>query len=214
MCAADASTGRVLFASSKERITRRKHDGGNVASLVEHCLDALDMGVEDVAKVVMNNHHHRILPFAESHVDKMEWEEGLGINGGAEAGYADEYNLLTTAGQRMEVSHHLAHAYSAAAQCPFHTGMVVVMDGMGDTWRTMNRAKDQRDKTYHSDLAADQGTIQFVPSDIQERAKTSHYDWREAESVYTFTKEKGKNLTIKVRRAIVPLPPFSTILSP
>ena len=25
----------------------------------------------------------------------------------------------------MEVSHHLSHAYSAAAQCPFDTGMVV-----------------------------------------------------------------------------------------
>jgi len=191
----------VLFASSKERLSRNKHEGGNVASLVEMCLDELDLDVENVCKVVMNNHHHRILPI-ESNVGHMEWEEGLGINGGNEDGYSDEYNLLESVENKLEMSHHLAHAYSAAAQCPFDTGMVVVMDGMGETWRTMRRAVESEDETYVSDLtlcgnSEDGDGIQFIPSDIEDRAKNSYFDWREAESVYTFDKKDGKHLSVK-----------------
>ena len=180
-------------------MTRKKHDGGNVASLVELCLDALDLDVDNIHKVVMNNHHHRI-SVVESNVGHMEWEEGLGMNGGVEDGYSDEYNLLEGVEDKMEVSHHLAHAYSAAAQCPFDKGMIVVMDGMGETWRTMRRAVEDDDEMYVSDLTlcgGDGSGIQFIPSDIEERAKTSYFDWREAETVYTFSKD-DKHLTIKV----------------
>ena len=206
LCAADAVSGRVLFALSKERITRKKHDGGNTAGLVELCLDQLNLGLEDVVKVVMNNHHHRILPFVENRPLHMEWEEGLGINGGVEDGYSDEYNILTSIERKIEISHHLAHAYSAAAQCPFREGMIVVMDGMGETYRTMKRAAELGDESYVSDFSlcklqnsevAIEEHIQFVPSDIEERARLSCFDWREAESVYTFHKN-GRNLTIKV----------------
>lgn len=192
ICAANAKTGEVLFALSKERITRKKHDGGNTADLVEICLDQLDLDIDSIVKVVMNNHHHRILPFIESNLNHMEWEEGLGINGGQEDGYSDEYNMLTSVEDKIEMSHHLAHAYSTAAQCPFNEGMIVVMDGMGETFRTMKFAHENDDATYVSDftLCAENGhnDIQFVPSDIEEKAKTSYFDWREAESVYTFEK--------------------------
>ena len=141
--------------------------------------------------------------FIESDVEHMEWEEGLGINGGTKGGYSNEYNLLTCAAERLEVSHHLAHAYSAAAQCPFRSGMVVVMDGMGDTWRMMKRALESGDGTYLSDLTLsrkagdDDGGIRFVPSDIEERVKSSYFDWREAESFYTFSKDK-RQLSVKI----------------
>ena len=201
LCAANAETGEVLFALSKERITRKKHDGGNTAELVELCLDQLDLDLDSVVKVVMNNHHHRILPFIESNPNHMEWEEGLGINGGQEDGYSDEYNLLTSVGDKIEMSHHLAHAYSAAAQCPFDEGMIVVMDGMGETFRTMKCAQEEKDDTYVSDftLCGEDGDdhIEFVPSDIRERAKSSYFDWREAESIYTFQKDKTE-LNVKV----------------
>ena len=62
LCAADAKTGEVLFAMSKERLTRRKHDSGNVASLVEKCLEQLDLDLDSIERVVVNNHHHRVLP--------------------------------------------------------------------------------------------------------------------------------------------------------
>ena len=204
LCAADATTGNVLFALSKERITRKKHDGGNIANLVEQCLEELNLDMENIVKVVMNNHHHRILPFIEANVHHMEWEEGLGINGGMEIGYSDEYNLLDSVEDKLELSHHLAHAYSAAAQCPFDTGLIVVMDGMGETYRTMMRAKQCEDATYVSDFSLCEEdddinkAIQFVPSDIDERAKTSYFDWREAESVYTFCKDGRYSLKIKV----------------
>ena len=217
ICCADANTGEILFALSKERISRIKHDGGNSASLIELCLDTLNLDIDNIDKVVMNNHHHRILPFIEHNVEHMEWEEGLGINGGSSStsdeGYSDEYNLLSDI-TKLELSHHLAHAYSAAAQSPFDKGMIVVMDGMGETWRTMKRGVLDEDGTYVSDLTLLEGNnnnddddgddidIQFIPSDIEEKAKTSYFDWREAESVYTFSKtddngKKNNQLRIK-----------------
>ena len=136
ICAADAVTGEVLFAMAKERLSRKKHDGGNVATLVDKCLEQLELDMDSIQKVVVNNHHHRVFS-VESNIDHMEWEEGLGINGGAEVGYTDEENLFTSVPEKYEMSHHLAHAYSAAAQCPFDKGMIVIMDGIKETYRTM-----------------------------------------------------------------------------
>ena len=93
ICAANADTGNVLFAISKERLTRKKHDSGNVAVLVEECLRCLNLDIDSITKVVMNNHHHRILPIESSRLH-LEWEAGLGINGGEESGYDDDENLL------------------------------------------------------------------------------------------------------------------------
>ena len=196
ICAADATTGKVLFALSKERLSRKKHQSGNVASLVETCLDQLELDLDSVEKVVVNNHHHRVLHL-EQNVDHLEWETGLEINGGSEGGYTDEENLLSDAEQMMEMSHHLAHAYSAAAQCPFEEGLVVVMDGMGETYRTMRVAKETNDERYVSDLLFD-GEFECIPKDIKERSEKSIFDWREAESAYVFTKTSD-SLSVKVR---------------
>lgn len=189
LCAADARTGRILFALSKERIgRRRKHDAGNVAALVETCLESLDVSMENIQSVVVNNHHHRVLPL-EQNLRHLEWEAGLGINnGGGEDGYTDPENLFPDIPQH-EISHHLAHAYSTAAQAPFDVGMCVVMDGMGETFRTMQQAIVANDTTYTSDLSFGLDSFQCVPSDIATRAATnSIFDWREAESVYLFNK--------------------------
>lgn len=199
ICAADASTGQVYFAMSKERLSRKKHDGGNIVSLVELCLDQLELDLDSVEKVVVNNHHHRVLPM-ESNVDKIEWEVGMGINGGSEGGYSDEENLLHFA-EQLEISHHLAHAYSAACQSPFESGMVVVMDGMGETYRTMRAALESNDSRYVSDLSFE-GQYECIPSDIQERSGKSVFDWREAESVYEFNKTLS-GIQVKVRSLLL-----------
>jgi predicted NodU family carbamoyl transferase len=185
ICAADASTGKVLFAMAKERLTRKKHDSGNVASLVELCLDQLELDLDNVVKVVVNNHHHRVLPMERS-LDHLEWEVGMGINGGVESGYSDEENLLFEADQ-TEISHHLAHAYSAACQSPFNEGLVMIMDGMGETYRTMRAAIETNDDKYVSDLLFE-GEYECIPRDIREKSQTSVFDWREAESAYEFKK--------------------------
>lgn len=188
LCAANAKTGEVLFAISKERLSRRKHDSGNIATLVETCCDSLNLDLDAIETVVMNNHHHRILPL-EVNPAHMEWEAGLHINNGQEDGYDDEENLLPNA-KKTELSHHLAHAYSTAAQCPFPNGLIVIMDGMGETYRTMLRAKESNDATYVSDftLLENDEDLELLPRDIREKSQTSYFDWREAESVYVFSK--------------------------
>ena len=42
ICVVEAATGAILFAAEKERLTRRKHDGGPVDDLVAHALDCID----------------------------------------------------------------------------------------------------------------------------------------------------------------------------
>jgi carbamoyltransferase len=182
--------------------------------MVEACLDALELNYDDdcIQKVVMNNHHHRILPL-ENNIQHMQWEAGLGINGGGEDGYDDEYNLLPASigdekddkqhRATIELSHHLAHAYSTATQAPFDEGMVVVMDGMGESYRTMLQAKKTNDPTYVSDLSfpvtSNKGgefPFDCIPSDLAERAQSTPFDWREAETVYVFEK---KNHTMNLR---------------
>jgi carbamoyltransferase len=195
LCAADKRTGRILFAVSKERLTRTKHDSGNAAVLVDACLEALDLHIENIDTVVMNNHHHRILPM-ESNVRHLEWESGLAINGGREDGYEDPENLLPNVPTKFELSHHLAHAYSTACQAPFEKGLVVVMDGMGETFKTMLRAHRDKDPTYVSDLAFGIDSFQMIPSDLHERAAMSLFDWRESESVYTFEK-RGTSMRLE-----------------
>ena len=121
LCAADLETGEVLFALSKERLSRKKHDAGNTLSLVESCLDTLDLDIDSIEKVVLNNHHHRILPLEENH-SHLVWESGLKVNGGVEEGYEEDENLLPDA-EKFEISHHLAHCYSVASQAPFESGV-------------------------------------------------------------------------------------------
>ena len=223
LCAADAKTGHVLFALSKERLTRRKRDGGNVAVLVESCLNALQLDLTSIETVVVNNHHHRVLPL-ESDPQILEWESCLRINGGAEDGYDDPENLLPTgspATTHHEVSHHLAHAYGTCAQAPFESGLCVVADGMGESYRTMHHAFLTKDPSYTSDLLwTKSGTNnddnddndkevvawECVPPNLPELAATSPYDYREAESVYWFVKENTTtSLSSPSRLVLTPL---------
>ena len=71
-----------------------------------------------------------------------------------------------------------------------------MMDGMGETYRTMRAALDGNDTQYFSDLMYE-GDFECIPSDIRELSKKSIYDWREGESAYEFTK-KDNIMKIKV----------------
>ena len=194
ICAADAETGEVLFYLSKERLSRRKHDGGPTGTLVEEMLHTLDLDVDCIERVVVNNHHHRVLPMEES-LEQLEWQVALGINHDEDT--LDELNLLSNLDNKLELSHHLAHAYSAAAQAPFDRGLVVVMDGMGETYGAMANAKYNSDDQYICDLAFDEEYIN-IPHDIRDRIAHSRHGWREGESVYTFVREaSGNGLLVK-----------------
>ena len=57
--------------------------------------------------------------------------------------------------QKYELSHHLAHAWSVIAQAPFESGLVVVMDGMGETFSAMQQSMEAREPHYVHDLLLD-----------------------------------------------------------
>jgi len=185
---------------AKERFSRRKHDGGDVGDLVQEALSRLDVSLDEVARVVSNNHHFRVLPYEKSPA-QLRWSAALGhIDGGV----GSEYNLLRDA-QHFELSHHLAHVWSAVAQAPFDDGLVVVMDGMGETYSAMNAAADSGEKNYMHDLKLESDDSWTIPADIKAAAAKAVNDFREGESVYTFRRDREKNtirLTPVVKRWI------------
>lgn len=200
ICAADAKTGEVLFYLSKERLSRRKHDGGSTDTLVQSCLDSLNLSPENIDRVVLNNHHYRTLPLDSRSKEQIFWQASLGINND-DGGLDADLNLLPDVSDKHELSHHLAHAYSVAAQAPFDKGLIVVMDGMGETYRAMADAMHREDSTYTCDLqflSQDQQSLQQIPADIGTIAGVTRYDWREAESAYIFTKSfTDKQISIR-----------------
>ena len=99
--------GRPAVAIQKERITRRKHDGGSydtdLAECIEYCLSAEGIDIDDVALAI-----ETVRPFFTA----------------ATAGRCSKWNtprLLDALPESRikQVSHHLAHAYLAYGISPF-----------------------------------------------------------------------------------------------
>jgi len=77
--------------------------------------------------------------------------------------------------------------------------MVVIMDGMGETFRAMLNAEMTKDTTYTSDLSFGMDSFECIPSDLKERSQYSNFDFREAESVYVFEKrEHAMNIRVSI----------------
>ncbi len=115
--------GRLLFALSKERVTRKKHDGGDVAELVRYALESTKRKLSEIELVVQNNHLFDIAAYEKT----LSFTEALHA---APPSSLDPHNLFPKA-KKLEISHHLAHAWSVFPIAPFDRGLVVVMDGMG-----------------------------------------------------------------------------------
>jgi carbamoyltransferase len=120
--------GEIAVAISKERITRKKHAGGFFGEAVDYCLAAEGIRLDDIDLVVRNSY---VLP-----VDDMETRmlsvfvpEAMDLDERSKAMAHPLY--LPRSNKVMTVSHHLAHAYSAFAVCPFEEGVVMVVDGVG-----------------------------------------------------------------------------------
>lgn len=107
-CIMDSTTGKILFSQAKERISRLKHDGGAIGELLLYGLETIDASIDDVATVVSNNHHHRVLPFER----RLPFYRGVKYT---PEDYSNVMNLLPNA-QHFELSHHLAHAWSVVGQ--------------------------------------------------------------------------------------------------
>ena len=147
----------------KERVTRVKHDGGDCALAMETALEAVGASFDDVVFACANNHHFRIAPFEA----RAPWTTQLGIY---PESTLSPYNLLPGT-PKHEVSHHLAHAWSVLTHAPFDEGLIVVMDGMGETRDAMERGTASGDARYthdaqlaESDTGFQQAPVTFVLS--------------------------------------------------
>lgn len=101
--------GHVAVAIEKERLSRRKHDGGNDALAVGYCLDALALHFSDLSLVVQAANFEKDI--------RSDRYQGPRL-------HHPDVPVLT-------LSHHLAHAYSAVGNSPYTESNVLVVDGAG-----------------------------------------------------------------------------------
>jgi carbamoyltransferase len=117
--------GEIAYAIEKERITRTKHAGGFFQEVVDYLLQAENITLDDVDLVVRNCY---VLPVDDLEA-RMVYQGDMNPRERDQAMknplYLSKSNKVTT------VSHHLAHAYSAFAVCPFDEGVVMIVDGVG-----------------------------------------------------------------------------------
>ncbi|PXY40803.1 transferase [Flavobacterium cheongpyeongense] len=102
--------GRVCVGIEKERLSRIKHDGGNDNLAVQYCLEAEGIELKDISLVVQ---------CANFEIPDRNQYKGKRL-------FAEVPNLKI-----IDISHHLAHAYSAVGTCPFSECAVMVIDGCG-----------------------------------------------------------------------------------
>lgn len=104
--------GVIVVGIEKERLTRRKHDGFNDNLTANYCLEAAGITWEDVALVVDTETFNP--------EDALERQLRAG-------------RQIPSSVRRVSISHHLAHAYSAAGPAGVDESIVVVVDGRGDS---------------------------------------------------------------------------------
>jgi carbamoyltransferase len=117
--------GAIACAIEKERITREKHASGFFQECVDYCLNAEDITLDDVDLVVRNCY---VLP-VEDLEERLIYQGDMSERERARVTKSPLF--LPKSNKVMTVSHHLAHAYSAFAACPYEEGVVMVVDGVG-----------------------------------------------------------------------------------
>ena len=149
--------GEIAFAIAKERITREKHASGFYKEAIDYCLNAEGISLDDVDLIVRNCY---VLPIEEME-RRLAYQDMPYFMDAKEREQAANHPLYRSQSNKIvTISHHLAHAYSAFAACPFNEGVVMVVDGVG---------------SYRSDVSES-----FSPAD------TASLLARESESYYRF----------------------------
>jgi carbamoyltransferase len=155
--------GEIVYAISKERLTREKHDTGFFQEVIDYCLGAEGITLDDLDLVVRNCY---VLPLEDLET-RLLYEDIPEFMDAQERAQALKSPLFRAHSNKViSVSHHLAHAYSAFAACPFDEGVIMIVDGVGN---------------YASDIH-EEGQL---AGDVNPLA-------RESESYYRF---KGSDLT-------------------
>lgn len=136
--------GELIYAIEKERITGEKHDTGFYQEVVDYCLKAEGITLDDVELVVRNCY---ILPVEdmERRLGHDDYPELLDDDERKQA--ASSPLFRSTSDKVVTISHHLAHAYSAFAVCPFDEGAVMIVDGVGGYSADVTEEIPEADKT-------------------------------------------------------------------
>jgi carbamoyltransferase len=121
--------GKIAFAITKERITRKKHDTGFYQSVVDYCFAAEGITLDDVDLVVRNCY---VLPVEDLEVRMVSQDLPEIMDDKERQQAATNPLYLSKSDKVITLSHHLAHAYSAFAASPFDEGVVMVVDGVGN----------------------------------------------------------------------------------
>ncbi len=120
--------GEIAFAIAKERLNRLKNAAGFYEEAVDYCLKAEGITRDDVDLVVRNTY---VLPVDELETRLTYMEMPLYLPA-PERELAKQHPWFDAKSDKVvTISHHLAHAYSAFAACPFEEGAVMVVDGVG-----------------------------------------------------------------------------------
>lgn len=120
--------GEIAYAIAKERITREKHASGFYKDVIDYCLDAEGITLDDIDLVVRNCY---ILPVPEME-DRLLYQDMPGFLPEYERADAKSHPYFHSKSDKVvSISHHLAHAYSAFAVSPFEDGAVMIVDGVG-----------------------------------------------------------------------------------
>jgi len=125
----DFVDGEIRVAINKERITRKKHDTGFYQKVVDYCLAAEGISLGDVDLVVRNCY---VLPVEDLELRLLSQYVPEVMDDEERKQAKNNPLYLSNSNKVVTVSHHLAHAYSAFAACPFDKGVVMVVDGVGN----------------------------------------------------------------------------------
>ncbi|MES2751818.1 MAG: carbamoyltransferase C-terminal domain-containing protein [Pseudomonadota bacterium] len=134
--------GAIAFAIAKERITREKHATGFYKEVIDYCLNAEGITLDDVDLVVRNCY---ILPVPEME-ERLIYQDLPGFLPEYERADAKKHPYFLSRSDKMvTISHHLAHAYSAFAVSPFEEGVVMIVDGVGSYRSDVNEPFPESD---------------------------------------------------------------------
>ena len=134
--------GEIAYAIAKERITREKHASGFYKDVIDYCLNAEGITLDDVDLVVRNCY---ILPVPEME-DRLLYQDMPGFLPEYERADAKSHPYFHTKSDKVvSISHHLAHAYSAFAVSPFEDGVVMIVDGVGSYRSDVNESFPESD---------------------------------------------------------------------
>jgi carbamoyltransferase len=120
--------GAIAVAIAKERITREKHASGFYKEVIDYCLKAEGITIDDIDLIVRNCY---IMPVGEME-DRLVYSDAPGFLPDYERADAATHPFYRAGPDKVKtISHHLAHAYSAFAVSPFEDGVIMIVDGVG-----------------------------------------------------------------------------------